>query len=149
MPLDEFLSEHVAYPWPYAHGEIGDAYIRQLHKAYKAWAIERGEPWLSEDEFTPAVVAAGYEKQKIGSGTIFIGLMPTSRADTAREDVIDDLMCSILFARSGETLEEKLVLAEAAVAQAVEDGTVDRRVERHYGPFLRWRIGDQSVIDQR
>jgi hypothetical protein len=82
-PLETFLFEHRVVPGD-THPEAGflesghpdhDPLVRPFTKRYQAWCKEH-EVWpKTEDEFVPAVIAAGFDKYKTEAGQRFRGLL--------------------------------------------------------------------------
>ncbi|MEK7752462.1 MAG: phage/plasmid primase, P4 family [Acidobacteriota bacterium] len=55
-------------------GEFVQAKARQLYSAYKVWAGEAGEYWVSEVVFAARIAERGFQKEHTKTGTVYRGI---------------------------------------------------------------------------
>lgn len=166
--LTDFIDSRRIEPWPFGWSSKG-ARASDVYEAYKEAATEAGltnpasearygpsgEPVLNHVRFGEVMNALGLSEGHGREGTAYM-LTVDSREQVAREQATQALAepewLRLMDEADGSLDSDPEELAASVqerfdeyVTRLEDDGTIDRYVEEHFGVYLRWRPGDDSV----
>jgi hypothetical protein len=173
--LQAFIDTRRVRPWPLEH-RFGWSGVRagRLYDQYVEVMQADDRLVLSSRDFGLTLKAMGLTTDRDEHGHFYPGVFEVTREEVARARVIEQetwkesrrlwrdadaahmeefdhgtTTCECDLTELRDAHGERIRAAiEDLTKRLIDDGTIDREVERRFGAFLRWREGDEDPTDK-